>query len=237
VAVLGAWLRTPRRRDLTRLSWGLVAGLVVEITLGALVVDFKLAPGLVTTHFLVGMAYFALALILHHRAGIPDDAGAPVRVVSAEQVILARLLGVAAAVVVALGTVVTSTGPHGGAPDAPRFAFSLHNVAQLHALSVEVFLAFTILTLWSMGRAGVPASVMRRGEILLVVLVLQGAVGYAQYLTGVPAVLVGIHVTGAVMVVAAVLHFNLGLSRYPQPRPEPLALAAVAAADLASAPA
>ncbi len=113
--------------------------------------------------------------------------------------------------VVVLGTVVTSTGPHGGSPTAPRFHFSLHQVAQLHGTSVEIYLAFTLLLLWTLHRSGVPSSVLRRGEILLVVLVAQAGVGYIQYFTGVPALLVGIHVAGAVAVVLAVLSFNLGL--------------------------
>ena len=115
------------------------------------------------------------------------------------------------AVVVVLGTVVTSTGPHAGAPGVPRFGFSLHTVAQLHGTSVEVLLALTVATLWSMHRARVAPVVLRRGEVLLAVLVAQAAVGYSQYLTGDPVLLVGIHITGATAVVVAMLAFNLGL--------------------------
>ena len=56
------------------------------------------------------------------------------------------------AVVVALGTVVTSTGPHAGAPGVPRFGFSLHTVAQIHGSSVEALLVVTVATLWSLHR-------------------------------------------------------------------------------------
>ncbi len=114
-------------------------------------------------------------------------------------------------VVVVLGTVVTSTGPHAGAPDVPRFGFSLHAVAQLHGTSVELLLALTVGTLWSMHRARVAPAVLRRGEWLLVVLVAQAAVGYSQYLSGDPVLLVGIHIAGATAVVIAMVVFNLGL--------------------------
>ncbi|MCL2395170.1 MAG: COX15/CtaA family protein [Acidimicrobiaceae bacterium] len=222
LAVLAALIRAPRRRDLTWLSLGLVAGLIAEIVLGGLTVEHKLAPGYVTAHFLLALVFLADAVILHHRAALADDsppgragrarpAGRPVAMVSREHLILSRLLLVACSVVCLLGTVVTSTGPHGGAPQAPRFAFSLHDVAQLHGTSVEVFLFFTIVTLWSMSRAGVPASVLRRGELLLVVLVAQGGIGYLQYFTGVPAALVALHIVGVVSVVWATLVFNLGL--------------------------
>jgi cytochrome c oxidase assembly protein subunit 15 len=119
---------------------------------------------------------------------------------------------VATGIVVTLGAVVTSTGPHGGAPQAPRFSYSLHDVAELHGSSVEVYLALVVVTLWLMMRSGAPRPVMRRGELLLAVLIVQGGIGYTQYFLGVPAGLVELHVCGAVAVVLAVLRFNLGLT-------------------------
>lgn len=222
LAVGAALVRAPRRRDLTGLSLGLVVGLVAEIVLGGLTVEHKLAPGFVTAHFLLALLFLADAVVLHHRAGLADDvpvgtpgrarvAGRSTPLVGREHLQLSRLMLVACTVVVLLGTVVTSTGPHGGAPQAPRFTFSLHDVAELHGSSVEVFLFFTVVTLWSMARAGVPRPVLRRGERLLVVLVLQGGVGYLQYFTGVPAALVAIHIVGVVTVVWATLSFHLGL--------------------------
>ena len=59
---------------------------------------------------------------------------------------------------------------------------------------------------------------LRRGEVLLVVLVAQAAVGYSQYLSGDPVLLVGIHLAGATSVVIAMVLFNLGLyTRDPAP--------------------
>jgi cytochrome c oxidase assembly protein subunit 15 len=242
LATLGALIRAPRRRDLTWLSLGLVAGLVAEIILGALTVEHKLAPGFVTAHFLLAVVFMADAVVLHHRAAIPDatppgvpgrawPAGRLVAVVSREQVILGRLMVLACAIVVLLGTVVTSTGPHGGAPQAPRFDFSLHDVAQLHGSSVEVFLFFTVVTLWSMSRAGAPAAVIRRGEALLVVLVAQGGIGYLQYFTGVPAGLVELHIVGAVAVVWATLSFYLCLHTRVVEPPHPMVEAPEPAAN------
>jgi len=57
----------------------------------------------------------------------------------------------------------------------------------------------------------VAAVVLSRAEILLCVLVAQAAVGYAQYLTGDPVLLVAVHVAGATMVVIAMMAFNLSL--------------------------
>jgi cytochrome c oxidase assembly protein subunit 15 len=242
LAVLGALVRVNRRRDLTWLALGLVGGLLAEIVLGGLTVEHKLAPAFVLAHFLLAMVYLADAVVLHHRAGLVDEpvpgrpgrarvTGPAVSVVSPELRALAALVLVATAVVVTLGSIVTSTGPHGGAPQAPRFNFSLHDGAQLHGSSVEVYLGLVVVTLTLMVRSGAPRRVVVRGELLLVAIVIQGGIGYTQYLLGVPAALVEVHVAGAVAVVLAALSFNLSLSVRPAPRaelihPDPVAVPA-----------
>jgi cytochrome c oxidase assembly protein subunit 15 len=218
VAALGAcaaaWLRVPRRRDLTLLAGGLVLGLLAEVGLGALVVESHLAPGLVLTHFLLGLVFLADAVLLHWRSAIPDEQATARRVplVSRSSLLLAGLQLAAIIVVVTLGTVVTSTGPHGGDPHARRFGFSLHAVAQLHGTSVEILLVLTVVTMWNLARTGAPAPVMRRAEIVLVAMVAQAAIGYTQYFDGDPVALVALHVAGACVLIVAMLRFYLGLS-------------------------
>lgn len=215
VASIGAFVaalrRRPRRADLTWLSFGLVIGLIAEVVLGGVVVYSKLNPVLVTVHFLLGLAFLAVAAVLHQRARLADDQAAARPLVTPLPIGLARLCLAALTVVVALGTVVTSTGPHGGSPDTPRYHFSLHAVAQLHGTSVEVFLALTLIMLWSLVRSGAPAGVLRRAEILLVTLVAQAAVGYTQYFAGDPVGVVALHVAGASVMVIAAIHFYFGL--------------------------
>lgn len=222
--LLAAVRRRPRRRDLRWLAAGLVGGIAAEVVLGGVLVLEKLAPPLVMAHFLLAMTLLAVAVAFYHRSRAEEEVveeGAKLRAVGRPAVPLVRrghvmaaraMLGLTA-LVVALGTVVTSTGPHAGAPHVPRFGFSLHTVAQLHGSSVEVLLALTVATLWSMHRARAPRSVLKRGEVVLVVLVAQAAVGYTQYLTGDPALLVGVHVAGATAAVVAMLGFNFGLYR------------------------
>ena len=246
LAVLGALVRVRRRRDLTLLSLGLIAGVVAEIVLGGITVEHKLAPQYVTAHFLLAVVFLADAVVLHHRAGLADASipGRPGRATAAGPAVAlvtgwTRRLGWVlvpwAALVVVLGTVVTSTGPHAGAPDVARYRFSLHAVAQLHGSSVEVFLGLTVVTLWSLARAGAPAPVMRRAEVLLAVLILQGAIGYIQYFTGVPAALVALHELGASALIVAVLMFALGMTARPAPAPGAEAAAAPAVPDAVAA--
>jgi cytochrome c oxidase assembly protein subunit 15 len=153
-------------------------------------------------------------VLLQHRAAIPDEqaSGPRLRVVGASTLVLARLQLAATAVAITLGTVVTSTGPHGGDPEARRFGFSLHTVAQMHGTSVEVLLALTLVLMWNLARTGAPAPVMRRAQIVLVAMVAQAAVGYSQYLNGDPVALVALHVAGACLLVVATLRFYLGLT-------------------------
>jgi cytochrome c oxidase assembly protein subunit 15 len=75
-----------------------------------------------------------------------------------------------------------------------------------------LFLGLTLAVLWMVRRGDAAPAVEQRLRVLLVVLVAQAAVGYTQYFTGVPAVLVGVHVLGAALVWIAVLRVRLGLT-------------------------
>ena len=223
-----AWRRRPRRRDVLWAAGALVAGVFGEVVLGGETVLHKLAPPFVMGHFLLAMALMVVAMLLWHRSRLPEStSGQPEgravvlparRLVGRVQLLGSRAMLAWTSVVVTLGTVVTGTGPHAGAPGVPRFHFSLHSVAQLHGTSVEVLLALTVATLWSIYRSGADQAVLRRGELLLVVLVAQAGVGYTQYFTGDPVVLVGCHIAGATSVVVAMCWFNFGLFAREQPR-------------------
>lgn len=221
LAVLGSLRRLPRRMDLTWLSLGLVAGVVGQIVLGGLTVLFELKPGFVMAHFLLSMVLIANAVVLHERAGRPDTGdphrARPPAVVDRDVGRLGSLAVVAAGMVLFLGTVVTSSGPHGGDENAERLNLAVPDVARAHGASVVLFLGLMLVTLWRL-RSGpaAPAHVMRRGEVVLAVAVAQAALGYAQYFNGVPALLVGFHVAGAVAVWIATLRFRLAFAGVPR---------------------
>ena len=213
VAVLGSLVRRPRRADLTWLSLGLVAGVIGQIVLGGLVVLFHLYPPLVMGHFVVSMLLLLDATVLHDRAGAPDD-GVWRPTVGSEHVLLGRVLVASAAVAIFLGTVVTGSGPHAGSHDGElveRLPFDISQVARLHSVSVLLLVGVTLFLVRSLRLASAPASLLRRVELLLGVLVAQAAVGYAQYFTGVPALLVAVHVAGSVAVWIATLRVVLGM--------------------------
>jgi cytochrome c oxidase assembly protein subunit 15 len=211
VAVLGSLVRRPRRRDLVLLSIGLVVGVMAQIVLGGMVVLFDLSPRLVMGHFILSLLIVWNAVVLHHRAGRPDDAVA-VPAVSGELRVLTRLVVTAAAIVVFTGTVVTASGPHAGDSQAARLGFAVHDVARIHGIAVVLLLALTLVT-WRFGRAeAAPATVTTAVRRLVLVLLAQAAVGYTQYFTGVPALLVGVHLCGAVAVWIAATRLALTTS-------------------------
>ncbi|MCB9374180.1 MAG: heme A synthase [Microthrixaceae bacterium] len=216
LAVLGSLVRAPRRRDLTWWSLGLVAGMIGQIVLGGLTVLFELSPPFVMGHFLLSMVIIWNAVVLHHLAGQPPTAARPL--VSDDVRWMGRLMVAAAGLAIFLGTVVTGSGPHGGDPEVERLDLVVGEVVRFHGGSVVLFGLVTLATLWMLRRRGeLTRDILRRGEILLVVLVAQAAVGYTQYFTGVPIGLVALHLVGSVLVWIAVLTFELGLHEHPAP--------------------
>ncbi len=197
VAVLGALRRVPRRRDLTWLAAGLVVGVLAQAVLGGLTVLFDLAPQFVMAHFLLSIVLLTNAIVLHRRAGQPDGAARPL--VNAGAIRAGRVLLVLAGAVLFTGTIVTGSGPHSGGgahDDVKRLDLAIPEVARVHGVAVMTFLAAVLVTLWLLTRAGAPRIVLRRVSVLFVVLVAQAGVGYTQYFTGIPPLLVGIHIAG-----------------------------------------
>src|SRR5215510_1598855 len=215
LAVLGSLVRTPRRRDLTWLSWGLVGGVFAQAILGQLTVAFDLTPGFVMAHFLVSIVLLTDAVVLYARAGIPDDAyGQPAtRVVSDRVMALARALLVLAGLVLVSGTVVTGTGPHSGGgkgDDVTRIDLPIRDVVRVHSAFVIVFLAVAIAVAVLAYRDGASRAFRNRLTVLLGVLVAQMGVGYAQYFSDIPPLLVGIHLAGAAAVWTATVWVYVG---------------------------
>lgn len=213
LAVLGSYRRTRRRRDLTLLSVGLVAGVIGQILVGRIVVISHLNPWWVQAHMLVSVLLVLDAAVLTHRAGLPDD----VAVRPAVTPSLLRwgwVLNAAAAVVLLTGTLVTGSGPHSGHnEDDPeqirRLPIAVHDAARVHGVTVMVFLAIAVWVVVQVRRHRAHGSLANAGTGLLTLIVLQGAVGYTQYFTDVPPLLVGLHVLGSMLVWVASLNVLL----------------------------
>lgn len=196
--VLMAYLRTPRRRDLVFLAWGLVAGVLAQIVIGGIVVLTGLHPLWNMAHFLVSMLLVTCAFLLERSSRLAS-AARRWRDVPAGMARAHRCLVVAAAVAVATGTVVTATGPHAGDENAARLALELRTVARVHSTSVILCIGLLAWLLWRTrsGDDRLGLSFHQSLSVLGFVAIAQGSLGYAQYFTGVPVLLVAIHIAGA----------------------------------------
>ena len=215
-AVLASRRRNPNRSDLTRLSWGLVAGVLGQIILGAIVVLSHLNPWMVLGHFGLSMVLVWNGVLLVHRAGIDDEDYAKSSSFAYRP--QAWAISTITAVVVFTGTLVTGSGPHAGNYEGQivdRLPLDVPDVARIHGVSVIILLTTTVLTLTWMTRNHAPDAELRRLRIVLGILLAQGLLGYVQYFTGVPAILVGLHIAGAVALWIAVLWFHLNSSADP----------------------
>jgi len=207
LAVLGSYRLSERRRDLVRLSWGLVAGVVGQVVLGGVVVLTDLHPLANQGHFVLSMILVSTATVLweRSRADLASELAEPATIAPLARRLVAGVV-IGAVVSILTGTVVTGTGPHAGDEEARRFGFDIESVARLHGSAVLVTIALLL---------GLIVVVRRRSdswerlggplEALLAVAVVQGTVGYVQYFNDIPAVLVGVHVAGATALMIAVV--------------------------------
>ena len=111
------------------------------------------------------------------------------------------------------GTVVTGTGPHAGDEDVRRWGFDISTVARVHSVLVLATVASALVLALQLRRE--PVAVRDRSTRTLsawmFIAVLQGGVGYVQYFTGVPEMLVGAHIAGATGLWVATVWLVLGV--------------------------
>lgn len=208
VALVVAVLRSrPRRPDLVRLAVLGALGIPAQAVLGGITVLTGLNPWTVMGHFLLSMVLIGLAVVLHVRVGEGD---LPRRtVVRAPLRPLASGLLALTVAVLTVGTVVTGSGPHSGDVAAGRTGLDPGAMSQLHADLVFLLVGATV-GLWVALRAtGAPAAAVRAAVVLLAVELAQGLIGFAQYFTGLPVLLVGLHLAGACVVLVAAVRVVL----------------------------
>ena len=212
-AVLGAFVRVPRRRDLTTLSLLIAGGVVANAVLGGISVLVDLHPLAVQGHLLLSMALIVVGTMLVRRAGEPDGVER-VRVVSEPTQLLTWLLFALTWVALFTGTLVTGAGPHAGDENAERLDLDIPSVARVHGVTVMITIGVALLIAWRIrGRRADDDTLAPAVSTWLFVGVLQAAVGYVQYFNDVPELLVGIHVAGATAVMWATTQIVLDTTR------------------------
>ena len=197
-AILAAMFQRPRRPVLVKLSWWLFIGVVLQAVVGGITVLTKLAPEWVAIHMCVSMGMIAVSFVLWIRSREGDG---PLELLTRRELLwLGRVFVGATAAVIAVGTLVTGTDPHAGASDASkRLPFKALDITQVHADLVFIVVGLTVALWFALKATQARPESLRAVRDMFVVLVIQAAIGYTQYFTGLPAWMVLLHMTGACM--------------------------------------
>lgn len=205
-AIIACMRLHPRRAVLNTLSWTLFAGVVAQAVIGGISVRTHLAPIWVSLHMLVSLGMVALSYVLWVRSREPHD-GDPTPTVQPILRTLGYLLTAGVGALLIAGTIVTGSGPHSGAkagdPGNKRFPLSPANSTQLHADLVFLVVGLTIALWFALKATGAAPHVANTVRDLFLLLMAQGVIGYVQYFTHLPVLLVGLHMLGAAVVWAA----------------------------------
>jgi len=226
LAVL-AVVRARRRREVIVYACLMPASTVLQAVLGGITVLTGLLWWTVAIHLLVSMAMVWLSVLLFVKIGEPDDGVAALAVPNPLRQ-LTVLCGMALAVVLVTGTMVTGAGPHAGdkSVDAPvpRLMLDIVTLVYRHSALVTAYLCLLIGLAFALLAVRAPRPVTMRVVVLLVLVALQGMVGTVQFFTGVPAALVAVHVAGAAICTAATAALwasmrPRALAERPEPQP------------------
>ncbi len=129
---------------------------------------------------------------------------------------LVWVLVVATVLLIAVGTVVTGSGPHAGdSSEIERMPLDWENVSKLHAVLAWIVVTLTFALWFVLKAVDAPKGPLDRTRDLFLILLAQGVIGYVQYFTNLPEVLVGLHMLGSALVWIAVLRVLLALRERP----------------------
>lgn len=216
-AFVAVWThRRTRSPGMIRLAFTPVLLVLVQAGMGAITVIGDLHPAIVGFHFLFSaiLVWLSTWALVRWRRG-----DGPMRTLGTRPLPqLAAALGALTAAIVVLGILVTGSGPHSGDETVGyRFALDPLLITRAHSGSVWLFVGVAILyasALRRQRRALPELDAAGRAVIWVGVAVLvQGGIGYWQYFTGLPEFLVGLHLLGSGLVIAAVTNAVLHLRR------------------------
>ncbi|MFD6971138.1 heme A synthase [Streptomyces sp. NPDC059949] len=212
--ILAARSADPWRHALTQLGWLQFVIVMANAVLGGITVMTGLNPYSVAGHFLLATALIAVTTVTWQRTGEGDTAPRP-RVPGPVRK-LSWALVATTLVLIAAGTVVTGAGPHAGdSSEIKRMPLDWAATAHVHAIAAWLVCALAV-AMWLVLRVvDAPVDTRARARDLLIVLLAQGGIGYVQFFSDLPEVLVAAHMLGSCLVWIAVLRVALSLRERP----------------------
>ncbi|MGA8852014.1 MAG: COX15/CtaA family protein [Aeromicrobium sp.] len=188
--VVAVWRWSGTSRSLRQLAVVIAVGVPFQGVIGGITVLTDLNPWIVALHLILSLGLVALSVWLLLRVRGDRPAGSRQPLVMATYAVTW--------VAVYLGTIVTGAGPHAGDVDSPRNGIDPQVMSHVHAASVYLLVALTLLVVWRSRGA-----VRRAAAVLLTVELGQATIGFVQYFTDLPIALVAAHLVGAAILVAA----------------------------------
>lgn len=190
-----------RRRDLLWLSVAIGLYVPLQAILGGITVLTNLNPYVVGLHYFASVILVALSAALVVRAyAVP---GPRRRAVAGWFAGLTHLTSALVLVTVVVGILVTGSGPHAGDGGAKRNGLDPEFMQHVHSWPAYALLAATLLLFVATWRTPPVLRLRLWVGLLLAVELAQTVVGLWQARTGLPIVLVNIHMVLAVALVAA----------------------------------
>ena len=208
IATIVAVFRS-HRRDLRFLALTQILGILAQGVLGGITVLTNLNPLAVASHFVLSIFLIAAATSLHSRRHNPYVRTSSPHVRISQFSFLHLLLSFT---VIVVGTLVTGSGPHAGDLKAPRLDLNIQHIAYLHGGLVALLLLLTIAFYFQGDHR---YETKRWLTIFFLLALAQGAIGYIQYIQGVPELLVGTHLLGSSLVWIATWRVRLSVVRKP----------------------
>lgn len=196
------------RKDLFWLTLLAGLGIPAQAVIGGLSVLTELNPYVVGLHFVVSIVLVALCTTFLMR--LSTTPGPRMRAVPTWFAIVTHITSFVVAVTIVVGILTTGSGPHAGDANAPRNDLNPEILQHVHAIPAYVTFALTLVLVLASLRIRT-TRVHRYTMYLLAVEVLQIAVGLIQANTGLPGILVGVHMMLAATLAAAMTAVVLSL--------------------------
>jgi cytochrome c oxidase assembly protein subunit 15 len=147
-------------------------------------------------HFLLSIILVAISTLIH-KFWSKDK---PIKIASPIIKNYIKFFTLSGFIVIILGTITTGSGPHSGDEIATRFNIDTRTIAWIHADSVLLFIGLLVGLIILVRTNKELNSLTRLLNSLIILCLIQGLIGYTQWFTNLPWILVGFHVLGSVLI-------------------------------------
>ncbi len=171
-------------------------GTLLQAVLGGITVLTGLNPFTVMFHFLLSIILVAISTFIYKFWAVTK----PTKISSTLIKNYIKFFSLIGFIVIVLGTITTGSGPHSGDEIATRFNIDTRIIAWIHADSVLLFIGLLIGLIILSRTNQELKSLSKNLNTLFILCIVQGFIGYTQWFTNLPWVLVGFHVLGSVLI-------------------------------------